>query len=172
MAIAGWLERHARAVHAGLAIAAIGAFAGSPFVAMAYRLPARFDWANAAHLAFGGAALVLTIAHFAHCTPGARWRLYFPWLEGRVGAITRDAAGLLRSRWPTADGGGLLATIEGLLLVAMLATGGSGVVWWFAQGSDAALACAAWHAVAAWTALALLALHVAGVALHWLDFVG
>lgn len=165
------LDRFERPLHALLALAIVALLAGSPWLAMASRLPRQADLHNLAHVGIGLLALVLVGAHLLHCTLGGRWRLYWPWLDGRWEATRRDVAGLVRGRMPTVEGGGLLAAIEGLLLLAVLAAAVSGAGWLLVQGSDLALDWSDWHGTLGWVAAGLLALHVLGVASHWLDFI-
>lgn len=80
-------------------------------------------------------------------------------------------AGLLLGRIPAAEGGGLFGFIEGLLLLALVATAVTGAAWFLAQGSSEALAWRASHVFAARGLIGLLALHVVTVSLHLLDFV-
>jgi hypothetical protein len=124
-----------------------------------------------AHVVVGFAALAAGIAYAAGCVQGGRWREYFPWLGGDLGAVGRDLAGLLRGRLPTVEGGGLLPMVEGLLLLALLAAGATGAAWFATQGSEAAVLWRGQHLVAARGFGVLLLLHLAGVALHLLDFV-
>jgi hypothetical protein len=72
---------------------------------------------------------------------------------------------------PAAEGGGLIGFVEGLLLVALVATAATGAGWFLAQGGDAALAWREQHVIAARTLAGLLAAHVVTVSLHLLDFV-
>lgn len=166
-----WLERRSRPLHAALALATVGAFAVSPWLKMAQRLPRDPGWANAAHVALGSTALVLALSYLLYCTAGGRWRLHYGWTAGRFEALTRDLSGLARGRLPAVEGGGLWAAVEGLLLLAMLTAAASGTGWLLVQGSDAALDWSYWHGRLAWAAGVMLVLHVAGVALHLLDFV-
>jgi hypothetical protein len=61
--------------------------------------------------------------------------------------------------------------IEGLLLLALLAAGATGALWFLSQGSEAAALLREQHILAARAFAVLLLLHLAGVALHLLDFV-
>ena len=108
------------------------------------------------------------IAYAWSCARDGRWRLYFPWSppDPRVG---RDLAGLLRGRIPAAEGGGLFGLIEGLLLLALLATAATGAAWFTAQGTDAAVSWRGQHILAARGLIGLLVLHVVTVSLHLLD---
>jgi len=101
-----------------------------------------------------------------------RWRLYFPWVAPQIRTVGSDLAGLLRRRIPAAEGGGLFGLIEGLLLLALLATAATGAAWFMAQGTDAAVSWRGQHILAARGLIGLLVLHVVTVSLHLLDFVG
>jgi hypothetical protein len=138
---------------------------------MIRRVPPEASFFDLSHVLLGFAALVLGAACLYGCTGHGRWRLYFPWLGGHAGPLARDLAGLLRGRRPMSEGGGLLGCIEGLLLLALLATGASGAGWFAAQGTEAVLAWRGAHLVAARTFAVLLLLHAAGAALHLVDLV-
>jgi Prokaryotic cytochrome b561 len=169
--VRAWLERRSRALHLVLALASLALLAGSPWLHMAQRLPATPGWVNLAHVALGLAVALLLPPYLWLCSQGARRQRCFPWLTGHMGAVQRDLAGLWRGHLPAAEGGGLLALLEGLLLLALLAAVLSGAGWWLVQGSSTALDWADLHATCARVFAALLLLHVLGVALHLLDFV-
>lgn len=143
----------------------------SPWIAMLRRIPAGAGWLDYLHVALGFLTLLLAATYTYSCARAGRWRLYFPFAPGLPGSVGRDLAGLLRGRVPAAEGGGLFGFIEGLLLLALLATAATGAAWYFTQGSDEALAWRSWHVLAARGLIGLLALHVVTVSLHLLDFV-
>ena len=115
--------------------------------------------------------LPLAIVYCAACTVGGRWRLYFPWAAGRFGDIARDLAGIVRGQRPGSEGGGLFAAVEGLLLLALLASALTGALWFLGRGTDAAIAWRGHHIVAARGFTGLMVLHVLAVALHFVDLV-
>ena len=143
----------------------------SPWVAMLRRIPSGAGFFDYAHVALGFVALPLSVTYALACVRAGGWRLYFPWASGGLGAVGRDVAGLLRGRIPSAEGGGLFATIEGLLLIALAVTAVTGAAWYLEQGSSAALAWREWHICAARGLAGLVVLHVVAVASHLLDFV-
>ena len=143
----------------------------SPWVSMLRRVPASAGFFDYAHGLLGVVALIVGIFYGVVITRGGRWRLYFPLAAGNGAAVGRDLAGLLRGKVPAAEGGGLFGTIEGLLLLALVAAGMSGVVWFLLQGSDAALTWRLWHIVFARILIAAGVLHVLAVASHLLDLV-
>lgn len=141
----------------------------SPWVSLLRRIPASagfFDWA---HVVVGFGALLVGLLYTGACSRGGCWRLYFPWLAGNVRAAARDVANLLRGRLPSAEGGGLFATIEGLLLLALLVVGLTGAAWFVVQGSTEALACRDAHMVAARVLIGLVVAHVLAVATHLVE---
>lgn len=143
----------------------------SPWVHMFRRIPGNagfFDWA---HIVLGLAAALLAVTFTVSCTRPGRWKLYFPWLAGSLAQAKSDLRGLLRGTVPTAEGGGLFALVEGLLLLALLATALTGCAWLLVQGSAAAADWRGYHILAARGMMALLVLHIAAVALHLLDFI-
>jgi hypothetical protein len=165
------LDRLNGPLHLGLALAVAWLILGSPWIGMYQQMPEEADWINTSHVVLGFAALAMGVVYTAGCMQGGRWRQYLPWLGGDLAAVGGDLTGLLRGRLPTVEGGGLLALIEGLLLLATLAAGLSGAAWFVVQGAEAAVAWREVHIVAARSCAALVLLHVLGVALHLLDFV-
>ena len=141
----------------------------SPWVSLLRRIPANagfFDWA---HVVLGFGVLLVGLLYTGACSRAGRWRLYFPWLAGNVRPAGRDLANLLRGRLPSAEGGGLFATIEGLLLFALLVVGLTGAGWFVLQGSAEALACRDVHIVAARVLIGLGLAHVLAVATHLVE---
>jgi len=165
------LDRLNGPLHLAVALAGAWLLGTSPWIGMYQRMPEEPDWINLGHVTVGFAALLLGGAYTAGCVQGGRWREYFPWAGGDLGAVGRDLAGILRGRLPTVEGGGLLPMIEGLLLLALLAAGLTGAAWYFAQGSDAAVLLREQHVFAARAFGGLMLLHVVGVALHLVDLV-
>jgi Prokaryotic cytochrome b561 len=166
------LERLSGALHLTLAVACLWLLASSPWLRMVSRLPASPGFVNLAHVVLGLVVVLLLPAYLVHCSLGERRQRCFPWLTWHMRAVTADLAGLARGRLPAAEGGGLLAMLEGLLLLALLATALSGAGWLVAQGSQAALTWYEVHVNCARVFGGLLGLHVLGVALHLLDFAG
>ena len=158
-------------LHGVVALLALWLVGTSPWIAMLRRIPAGAGWLDYAHVAAGFASLLLGAAYAWACCRGGRWRLYFPLTATQFGNLGRDLRGLLRGQVPAAEGGGLFGAIEGLLLLALLATACTGAAWFFTQGSAEALAWRGHHISAAWAFAGLLALHVVTVSLHLLDFV-
>ena len=165
------LERLSGPLHIALALFALWLLASSPWLGMYRSLPPHAGFVNLTHVALGLAALPLVVIYIVGCSQGGRWQLYFPWLAGRLGAVGRDLGGLARGRLPAVEGGGLFALIEGLLLLALLATGLTGAAWLLLQGSDAAMVWCDVHGVLARVFGGLLILHLLAVSLHLLDFV-
>lgn len=141
----------------------------SPWVSMLRRIPSGAGWLDYAHVVVGCLLLVLGLAYARTCTREGRWQLYFPYAPAQAAQVGRDLAGLLRGRIPASEGGGLSGLIEGLLLVALIATAATGVAWLLAQGSVDALAWRGHHILAARLFIGLLVLHVLMVATHLLD---
>jgi hypothetical protein len=165
------LDRLNGPLHFGVALAAAWLVLSSPWIGMYDRMPEEPGWVTLAHVVIGFVALPIGAAYAAAVVQGGRWREYFPWLGGDLGAVSRDVTGILRGRVPTVEGGGLLPMIEGLLLLVLLIAGATGAVWFFVQGSEAAVALRDAHILAARACAVLLLLHLIGVALHLLDFV-
>lgn len=164
------LARWSNALHGLVALGAVWLFASSPWLAMFAELPEPAGWANLAHVGVGLALLPLALA-YAAAVLAAGWRLYFPWLAGDWAQIGRDLAGLARFERPMSEGGGLFGAIEGLLLVALIATAASGAAWLLMQGSEAVFEVWRWHRIAARACGALAVLHLTAVALHLVDLI-
>jgi len=158
-------------LHFAVAVLGLWLVATSPWLGMLRRIPAGAGWLDYAHVALGFAALIAGVAYAWTCLRAGRRGLYFPWSAAGLRVVGRELAGLPRGRVPAAEGGGLIGFVEGLLLLALLATGVTGAGWFLAQGSDAALAWRAQHVLVARTLVGLLVLHVVTVSLHLLDFV-
>jgi hypothetical protein len=156
--------------HLALLLLTLWLLLTSPWIAMYRRLPADAGWLAYAHVVLGLATLALTATYLWTCCRGGRWRLYFPVGRPRLKEVGRDLRGLLRGRIPAAEGGGLFGLIEGLLLLALLATAITGAAWYLTQGSAEALAWRSQHALAVRALVALLVLHTVSVSLHLLDF--
>lgn len=165
------LDRLTNPLHAVIALACTWLVVSSPWLGMYHWLPEAPGLVNGSHVVLGLAMLPLGLVYVAACTLGGRWRLYFPWLGGQAAAVGRDLAGILRGERPGSEGGGLFATIEGLLLLAFLATVVSGAVWFLAQGGDTAVLWRSLHSIAARCFAVLMLLHVVAVSLHLLDLV-
>jgi hypothetical protein len=164
-------ETFTNRVHVGVVITVAWLVLTGRWIGMLRRIPHDAGFFNYAHVVVGFVALLLGAVYAYACVRVGRWRLYFPWAAGRLGECGRDFAGLLRGRIPSADGGGLFATIEGLALVALLFTGLTGAAWFLAQGTSAALWWRGHHVHAAEALVALVIAHVVAVALHFVDFV-
>lgn len=165
------VEKLAARQHLALTLLSAWLIATSPWIAMLRRVPRDAGFLDYSHVVLGSVTLAIAITYTVSCTRAGRWRLYFPWLAGHLGAIGRDASGLLRGRIPAAEGGGLFGLIEGLLLVLLLATAVTGAVWFAMQGSLEALAWRSHHIFAARGLVVFLVLHVITVSLHLIDFI-
>ena len=163
------LDRLVNPLHLLIALACTWLAASSPWIGLYQALPDDPGAINLSHVVLGLAMLPLGIAYFAACTVGGRWRLYFPWVAGQFGEIGRDVAGLFRGQRPGSEGGGLFAAIEGLLLLALLATALTGALWFLGRGTEAAIAWRGHHILAARGLIVLMVMHVLAVALHLVD---
>jgi hypothetical protein len=165
------LDRLVNPLHLLTALVCTWLVLSSPWVGLYDRLPDRPGPINLSHAVLGAAALPLGLAYFASCVTAGRWRQYFPWLAGQFGDLGRDLAGIARGEWPGSEGGGLFATIEGLLLFALMAAAATGALWFLSADIAAATAWRGLHLVAARAFVGLMGLHVLAVSLHLLDFV-
>jgi cytochrome b561 len=165
------LERLSARQHLIVALAAIALIASSPWIAMVRRIPHGAGPLDYAHVLLGLATLLLAVSYTLSSTRKGRWRLYFPWAAGDLAAVGRDLRDMLRCRVPAAEGGGLFALLEGILLLLLLATAATGAAWFLAQGSGVALAWRQYHALFARGLEGMIVLHVITASLHLLDFV-
>lgn len=159
-------ERGSTWLHATLAVATVALVATSPWIALRRSIPDDATWLDWAHVVAGVLVLLLGFAYAAACLRGGGWRELLPWASGRLGAVGRDLAELLRGAIPTAEGGGLFALLKGFVLLALLATAITGAGWLLVQGTPDAFAWRRWHAYAADAFAGLLVAHVVAVALH------
>lgn len=165
------LEKLAVRQHLAVALLATWLIATSPWIAMLRRVPREAGFLDYSHVGLGFVTLAIAITYTVTCTRSGRWRLYFPWLAGQLGAVGRDASGLLRGRTPAAEGGGLFGLIEGLLLVLLLATAITGAVWFAMLGTADALAWRSHHIFSARIFVAFFVLHIVTVSMHLIDFI-
>lgn len=165
------LERGWTSAHLLLAIVGTWLVATSPWVALFLDVPPSAGFIDVSHVWLGLAMLPLGLLHLYSCVHAGRWRQYYPWLAGNFAQIATDLKDLVRMKRPGSEGGGLFAAIEGLLLIALVATAATGALWYATQGSDAAMAWRGHHIIAARVFVGLFIAHIVAVALHWLDFV-
>lgn len=158
-------------LHLVLALLSISLIATSPWVAMLRGIPQSPGFFDRAHIWAGAVAALLTVPYFVDCLRSGRWQVYFPWAAGRYAEILADLRGLARGRIPSAEGGGLFGTLEGLTLLALLGTGTTGLAWLWAEGTAEAMQWRSYHLLAARALIVTLFLHVLSVSLHLLDFV-
>jgi hypothetical protein len=156
-------------LHAAVALTCAWLVITSPWVSLLRRVPADAGFFDYAHLVAGLLGFALALAYAHACLRGGRWRTYLPWLAGDVAALAADLRGLLRGRLPSAEGGGLFAVIEGLLLLALLLVAITGVGWWLAAGGSSALDWRAAHVFGARAFVGLAVLHVVAVATHLIE---
>lgn len=160
-----------RRQHLLLALLVVWLVMTSPWVHMLRQVPRNAGWLDYAHIGLGVLAAVLAVTYFVACCRRGGWRAYFPWLSGRMGPTLRELRGLFRGELPTAEGGGVFALVEGLLLLATLLAGLTGVAWLVLAGTSEAVAWRGYHILSAQVMIALLVLHVVTVSLHLLDFI-
>jgi len=158
-------------LHVAVAVLLAWLILTSPWLSMLRRVPSRAGFLDYAHVVLGLATLPLAVVYALACIRGQRWRLYFPWASGDLGAVGRDLLGLLHGNIPAAEGGGLFAVIEGLGLLLLVVTAATGAAWFASQGSDLALAWRGYHLLAARVLIGLVVVHLVAVSLHLLEFV-
>ncbi len=157
-------------LHVATVLLCLWLFATSPWVVMLRRMPREASPLVHAHVVVGLLALGVLLGYFVVATMCGRWRSLYPWLAGDLAAVRRDAVGLFRGRLPSPEGGGLLGTLEGALLLAALLVAATGAAWFVMQGTDVALGLRAAHIVGARVLLGLAIAHGTAVALHVFAF--
>jgi hypothetical protein len=133
-------------LHAALAVLALWLVATSPWVSMLRRIPSSAGFLDYAHVALGWLALVIGLVYAVVLLRGGRWKQYVP---GKAAGIT--------------------GVIEGLALVALIATGATGAIWFLVQGTSDAMAWRGWHILSARVLIGVGIAHVLAVASHLLD---
>lgn len=166
-----WADRYNGVLHAAVALLCVWLLASSPWIELYRTLEPDAGWITRSHVILGVAALAVAAVYAAACLLGGRWRLYFPWLAGNARMVLSDLGGIFRGRRPMSEGGGLFGAVEGLLLVALLAAGLTGVAWLATQGTSGAVAWRELHILAARTFAGLLLAHLIAVALHVIDLI-
>ncbi len=141
-------QREARVnrLHLAVALLVLWLVTTSPWVSMLRRVPDSAGFLDYAHMVLGVVALIVGILYGLFVAQGGRWKQYVP---GKAAGIT--------------------GVLEGLLLLALVTAGLSGVAWFLLQGSDAALTWRMLHIVLARILIAAGVLHVLAVASHLLD---
>lgn len=165
------LDRLNNPLHLLIALACTWLLASSAWIGMYRSMPEYPGWVDLSHVMLGLAVLPLGLVYGAACTAGGRWRLYFPWAAGQFSGMRADLSGLFRGERPGSEGGGLFATVEGLLLIALLASSITGALWFVSQHTEAAVSWRGHHIVAARCFGGLLLAHLLAVALHLLDLI-
>lgn len=145
--------------------------AATPWILMVRQWRAQPGWGDWLHLMLGLLVFFATAALALGGWQRRRWALWLPPFNaaGRR-RLGEDLGRLARGRIPSSEAGGLFAFFEGLLLLAVMAAGASGLAWLLAQGGDTALVLGEWHRWCGITAGVLFALHFLAVALHLRDF--
>jgi hypothetical protein len=133
-------------LHTALAVLALWLVATSPWVSMLRRIPSGAGFLDYAHVALGWLALVIGLVYAVVLLRGGRWKQYVP---GKAAGIT--------------------GVIEGLALVALIATGATGAIWFLVQGTSDAMAWRGWHILSARVLIGVGIAHVLAVASHLLD---
>jgi len=134
-------------LHVVVALFVVWLVATSPWVSMLRRIPGDAGFFDYAHVVVGWLALVCGVLYAVSVAGGGRLRQYLPGRTAGIGGV-----------------------IEGLLLLALLATALTGALWFFLQGSADAIT---WRSLHIYSARALIAVgvaHVVAVAAHLLDF--
>jgi hypothetical protein len=127
-------------------VLALWLVATSPWVSMLRRIPSGAGFFDYAHVVLGWLALVLGLVYAVALIRGGRWKQYVP---GKAAGVT--------------------GTIEGLLLLAIVAAGATGAMWFLLQGSSDAVAWRGWHILSARVLIGVGIAHVVAVASHLLD---
>lgn len=134
-------------LHVVVALFVVWLIATSPWVSMLRRIPSDAGFFDYAHVTVGWLTLLCSVLYAVTVAGGGRFRQYLPGKTAGLGGV-----------------------IEGLLLLALLATAATGALWFFMQGSAEAIT---WRSLHIYSTRALIGLgvaHVLAVAAHLLDF--
>ncbi len=142
----------------------------SPWVHLYNRLPDSPGLMVGAHLVLGLLALLLGLAFVLTTALQGRLSQYFPWALARFRPLGRDLVGLVRLNLPSNEGAGLFSVIKGLLLLALLATGLTGVFWLLNTWSHDAVIWREWHIVCARILIGMVVAHILATLVHLFDF--
>lgn len=164
------LQRWIHIQHGLLILLLAWLIATSPWVHLYNRVPPSPTFWVWSHLILGLVALALTLSFSVTCLTQGRLRQYFPWAFGRFKSLLRDLGGLLRLKMPGNEGGGLFSVIKGLLLLALLATGVTGALWWWTAGSSDAVTWRFWHVATVPWLVGLLVAHILATVAHIIQF--
>jgi len=164
------LQRWIHVQHGLLILLLAWLIATSPWVHLYNRVPPSPTFWVWGHLLLGVLTLVLSVTFSLTALTQGRLRQYFPWMFGNFRPLLSDLAGLLRLKIPANEGGGLFGVIKGLLLLAMLATGVTGALWWWTAGSSDALTWRTWHVAMVPLLVGLVVLHILATIAHIVQF--
>lgn len=164
------IDRAGRLQHWLVALPALWLVLTSPWIGMRRIVPDSATFWDRVHIGLGLALTVLAVTYLVTNVIDGRWRQHFAWLAGNLSEVRSDFNAIVRLRVPSADGAGLFAVIQGLLLLLLLAAALTGVGWLMADGARVALVWREWHIVSADCFAWLLVVHVLASALHLLDF--
>lgn len=133
------IERLNKYLHSSLSLGSVLLILSSPWLFMARRLMTNSHWINSIHVYLGLVITFFSILFlFCHCINGY-WRQFFPWVKGDIKPLISDLAGLFKGQLPIAGGKGLFSCIEGLGMLTLVATGLTGSMWFFNQGTADAM---------------------------------
>lgn len=144
---------------------------GSSKLMMLRRIPSSAGFWDLSHVWLGWVAAILALLFLGKLYVHGRWRLYFPWLALQWRPIVNDLTGLTKGKVPSAGGAGLFSLIEGFTVLALVATGVSGALWFLSQGSAAAADWRMWHHTAAHWFIGLFIVHIVCALSHLIDLV-
>ena len=143
----------------------------SPWIFIGRSLRANASIWDYLHVYLGLIAAALGILFLLRNSIQGKWHQYFAWLVGDWGQLIQDIKGLFKGKLPVAGGKGLFSTVEGIGMLLLVATGVTGALWFFYQGTPLAMTWRSYHQVCADVFIGFLVVHLVLVASHIIEFI-
>ncbi|MCL1119132.1 cytochrome b/b6 domain-containing protein [Shewanella seohaensis] len=143
----------------------------SPWIFIGRSLRANASIWDYLHVYLGLIATALGILFLLRNSIQGKWHQYFAWLVGDWGQLIQDVKGLFKGKLPVAGGKGLFSTVEGIGMLLLVATGMTGALWFFYQGTPLAMTWRGYHQVCADVFIGFLVVHLVLAASHIIEFI-
>ena len=143
----------------------------SPWIFIGRSLRANASIWDYLHVYLGLIAAALGILFLLRNSIQGKWHQYFAWLVGDWGQLIQDVKGLFKGKLPVAGGKGLFSTVEGIGMLLLVATGVTGALWFFYQGTPLAMTWRGYHQVCADVFIGFLVVHLVLAASHIIEFI-
>lgn len=143
----------------------------SPWIFIGRSLRANASIWDYLHVYLGLIAAALGILFLLRNSIQGKWHQYFAWLVGDWGQLIQDIKGLFKGKLPVAGGKGLFSTVEGIGMLLLVATGMTGALWFFYQGTSLAMTWRGYHQICADVFIGFLVVHLVLAASHIIEFI-